>query len=345
MKKINLLLLIGSFLQQTAFSQEVPQTQKIVITKIAATWCPPCGGTAWDRFERINEEYAGKAVMLTAHPSRSSKLHAPEAIDFSNNLPQAFGQPLFYVNRSKYTTNDILANTEASVSTANEASPLANTGIIATIKGNILEVSAKVKFFQEGGGDYYLSLLVIEDGVIEQQASRGSEAVHKRVLRSSLMGGTFGQEIASGTIAVDTEYTFVDTKTLETKWVAENLEVAAIIWKKVDDAYEFVNAHSENVSFSTSVNFLETAGVNMALSPTILRENATIFINSPVALSDINIQLFNIAGQPIQSIFSGNLNGGLHQFMIDKTNLAASGVYFLQMEAAGSAISRKFMVE
>lgn len=345
MKKVNLLLLIGIFLQQIAFGQEVPQTQKIVITKIAATWCPPCGGTAWDRFEKINEEYAGKAVILTAHPSRTSKLHSPEAIDFSNNLPQAFGQPLFYVNSAKYTTNTILDNAEASINNANEVSPMANTGITATIKDNALEVNAKVKFFQEGDGAYYLSLLVIEDGVIEQQASRGSEAVHKRVLRSSLMGGTFGQEIASGTISADTEYTFADTKTLETKWVAENLEVAAIIWKKVDFGYEFVNAHSENVSFSTSVNFLETAGVNMSLSPTILRENATVSINAPIALEDLTIRLFNIAGQPVQTIFSGNLNDGFYQFIIDKTHLTASGVYFLQMEAAGSVISRKLVVE
>lgn len=345
MKKVNLLLLLGLLFQQTSFSQEVPQTQKIVITKIAATWCPPCGGTAWDRFETINEKYAGKAIILTAHPSRSSRLHSPEAIDFSNNLPQAFGQPLFYVNSAKYTTNTILENAEASINQANEGSPIANTGITATIKDNTLEVKAKVKFFQAGDGDYYLSLLVIEDGVIEQQASRSSEAVHKKVLRSSLMGGTFGQEIANGAIAADTEYTFTDTKELDPKWITDNLEVAAIIWQKIDGVYNFVNAHSDNVSFSTSVNFLETAGVNLSLSPTILRENATVSINTPIALDNLTIELFNIAGQPVQNIFSGNLNNGFHQFIIDKSHLTTSGVYFLQMENLGSVISRKLVVE
>ena len=345
MKKIYFPLFVALLTQIVVFGQEVPQEQKVVITKIAATWCPPCGGTAWDNFDVINDTYAGKAVMLTAHPSRSSKLHSPEAIDFSNNLPQAFGQPLFYLNRSKYTTNNIIQNTETAVSDAGNASPMANTGILATIKDNTLTVDAKVKFFQEGDGEYYLSLLVIEDGVIEEQAARGNDAVHKRVLRTSLMGGAFGQEIANGAIATDTEFKFSDSKELATDWNTENLEVAAIIWQKVNGAYEFVNAHVVETSFSTSVNFLETTGVQLSVMPTIVKEAATVSIVTPIAFDKVNIALFNTAGQQVQTIFAGSLDNGLHTFSIDKSNLTASGVYFLQMESKGSVISRKFVVE
>jgi len=112
MTKIYFPFFIGLLAQIVAFGQEVPQAQSLIITKIAATWCPPCGGTAWDRFDEINETYAGKAVMLTAHPSRTSKLHAPESIDFTGNLPQAFGQPLFYINQAKHTTGTIIQNTD-----------------------------------------------------------------------------------------------------------------------------------------------------------------------------------------------------------------------------------------
>lgn len=345
MKKIYFPLFVALLTQIVLFGQEVPQEQKIVITKIAATWCPPCGGTAWDNFDVINNTHAGKAVILTAHPSRSSKLHATEAIDFSNNLPQAFGQPLFYVNRSKYTTNNILQNAATAVNEATSASPMANTGMVATIKDNTLTVDAKVKFFQEGDGEYYLSLLVIEDGVIEEQANRGDNAVHKRVLRTSLMGGAFGQAIANGVIATDTEFNFSDSKTLEANWNTENLEVAAIIWQKVNEAYEFVNAHAVNASFSTSLNILETTGVQLSVTPTLLKETATISINAPIALNKVNIALFNTAGQQVQTVFSGPLNNGLHTFSIDKSNLSTSGVYFLQMESKGSVISRKLVVE
>ncbi|MFK7983042.1 MAG: Omp28-related outer membrane protein [Saprospiraceae bacterium] len=347
MQKIYFPLLFVLFIQGAVFGQEVPQEQKIVITKIAATWCPPCGGTAWDNFDVINDTYAGKAIMLTAHPSRSSKLHAPESIDFSGNLPQAFGQPLFYINRTKYTTSTILENTEAAINEANNVTPIANTGLNATISDNLdlLQIKAKVKFFQEGDGAYYLSLLVLEDGVIEEQANRGNSAVHKRVLRSSLMGGTFGQEIASGLIAADTEFNFTDSKTLEANWNTDSIEVAAIIWQKVEGVYEFVNAHSVNVSFSTSTNFLETAGVNFSVQPTLIQETATISIDSPIAFDKVNVAIFNTAGQQVQSVFSGALNTGLHSFSINKSNLGGSGIYFLQMESEGSVISRKIVVD
>lgn len=345
MKKIYFPLLLVLFLQITVFGQEVPKEQKVVITKIAATWCPPCGGTAWDNFDVINDTYEEKAIMLTAHPSRSSKLHATESIDFSSNLPQAFGQPLFYINRTKYTTSTILQSTETAITDAGSVTPMANTGITATIKDNTLEVKAKVQFFQEGDGEYYLSLLVLEDGVIEEQANRGNAAVHKRVLRSSLMGGTFGQAIATGVIAADTEFNFSDSKTLEAGWNTENLEVAAIIWQKVEGAYEFVNAHSVNTSFATSTNFLETSGVNFSVQPTIIQETATIAIDAPIAFEKVNLAIFNTAGQQVQTVFSGSLNNGLHTFSIDKSGLTASGVYFLQMESKGAVISRKLVIK
>lgn len=348
MKKIYFPLLVGLLTQIVVFGQEVPQEQKVVITKIAATWCPPCGGTAWDNFDALNDTYAGKAILLTAHPSRTSKLHAPESIDFSSNLPQAFGQPLFYINRSKYTTNTILENTATAINNANSAAPMANTGIIATIKDNTLEVKAKVKFFQEGDGEYYLSLLVIEDEVMEQQASRGNPAVHKRVLRSSLMGGTFGQAIANGVIAADTEFNFSDSKALEANWNTENLEVAAIIWQQVNGAYEFVNAHSVNTSFSTSINLLETSGLELTVTPNPIRETATINIDAPIGFDKVNIALYNSVGQQVQSIFTGDLSNGQHTFFLNKNNLppnTVSGLYFLKMESNGSVISRSLVIE
>ena len=35
------------------FSQDVPEVQQSLITKITATWCPSCGGWGWTFFENI----------------------------------------------------------------------------------------------------------------------------------------------------------------------------------------------------------------------------------------------------------------------------------------------------
>lgn len=345
MKKFYFFLIIGFLSQMTAFGQEVAQEQQVVISKIGATWCPNCGLSAWDNFTTIHDEFDGQAVILSLHPSRSSRLHAPEAIDLSENLPQAFGQPLFYVNRTKYATGSIVQNTGVAVENAKNATPLANTGITATIKNGQLEVDAKVKFFQEGNGDYFLSLLVVEDGVVEIQSQRGSDAIHKKLLRTSLLGGTFGQMIGSGTIPADSEFTFSDTKEMEADWDRDNLEVAAIIWQKVDNNYEFVNAYSVDASFSTAVNFLEKSGVDLTIAPTLLKTSATVSLASPIQLDQVDIAIFAANGQQIKTLYAGNIAQGKQTFTIQRADLPASGVYFLRMESKGSVLSRKLVVE
>lgn len=345
MKKILLLFVLGFALQINGFSQDVPQEQKVVITKIGATWCPNCGTQAWDNFTALTDDYANKAVILSIHPSTSSQLHAPESIDFSKNLPSAFGQPLFYVSRTKYRTGEILANAATAINEAENASPVVNAGVTATIKNNTLEVQTKVKFFKEGSGDYYLSLLVVEDGVIEYQSQRGNDANHKKLLRSSLTGGTFGQPIFNGAIDANTEFTFTDSKAIDGNWNTENLEVTAIIWKKVEDTYEFENANSVDAALSTSVNFLETAGVNLTIAPTIIKESAIVTLATPIELDKVNLAIYNTAGQQITHLFSGALSQGLQNFTIQKSDLKNSGIYFLQMESNGSVISRKLIVE
>ncbi len=345
MKKFCLLLFMGVIAHLTAFSQDVPQTQQIVISKIGATWCPNCGTTAWDNFTTLHNEFNDKAVILSLHPSRSSRLHSPESIELAENLPQSFGQPLFYVNRTKYATGSIVQNARQAIEDGNAAAPLANTGINATIKDGMLQVDAKVKFFQEGNGDYFLSLLIVEDGVIEVQSQRGSDANHKKLVRTAMMEGTFGQAIGSGAIAAESEFTFSDAKAIEEDWNTENLEVAAIIWQKVGDNYEVVNGNSVDASFSTSVNFLEQSGVALEIAPTLVKASATITLTTPVDFDKANVGVFNTAGQQVNTIFSGILKSGTHNYTIQRADLKASGIYFLRMEANGSVLSKKLIVE
>ena len=103
MKKNYLLFLISVLFSGYTFGQEVVQKQNMLITKITATWCPNCGTESWDHKKEIIATYPD-VVFLSAHSSTSSKLHAPAARDYVENLPNAFGQPIFYINRERYTT-------------------------------------------------------------------------------------------------------------------------------------------------------------------------------------------------------------------------------------------------
>ncbi|MEM1119196.1 MAG: Omp28-related outer membrane protein [Bacteroidota bacterium] len=329
----------------TSFGQEVPETQQVVISKIGATWCPNCGLAAWDNFTVLHDDFGGKAVILSLHPSSSSSLHTPESKDLVDNLPQAFGQPLFYVNRTKYQTEEILTNTETAVSAAENVAPMANVGINAIIEHDNLVVDAKVKFFQAGDGDYFLSLLVVEDGVVANQSRRGSDAVHKKLLRTALLGGTFGQEITTGAVAANSEFTFSDTKVMAEGWNIDNLEIAAVIWQKVGDTYEVVNGNSVDVALSTSTNFLEATGVELSISPTILATDVTVTLSTPIRLTDAKIAIYTAAGQEMAVLATGVLEAGPQTFPLHRANLSTAGVYFLSLETSEGVLTRKVVVK
>jgi hypothetical protein len=346
MKKVYLLSILFFTLTMTSFGQIVSPAQKVVITKIGATWCPNCGAAAWDNFDEMTKTYSGRAVFVNIHPSSSSALHAPVAIDFAANLPNAWGQPLFYINREKYNTSNVIDNAGNAIITAEGKIPLANTGINARILGNTLNVDAKVQFFKEGNGDYYLSLLIIEDGAVANQANRGSDMAHKQILRGVVTGNTLRVPIANGKVAANSEFEFAASTTIEAGWNADNLEVIGIIWEKGgDDFYEFINVEEIPAVFSTSINFLEESGVKMQVNPTIMAENATIQLDLPEAIADITIDIFNASGQLVHAVYSGDLAFGRHHFSIGKEELKGKGLFFVRLEKDGSTINKKLIVE
>ena len=326
-------------------AQEVPETQKIIITKIGATWCPNCGLAAWDHFEELNEMFKTTAVLLNIHPSRSSALHAPEAIVFSENLPQAWGQPLFYINRTKYATSQIMRAAADAIMDMESVKPVANTGIRASFNENELKVTARTLFFQPAQGAYYLSLFVVENDVIASQSSRGANAIHKKVLRQAISPSTFGDLLHNGTIDQNASFSVEHTIEIADDWNRENLEIAALIWKKTENVFEFVNAHSQSPSFSTRTNELEMPGVQLSVTPTIIQESGTIYLDLPKALEEIQIEVFNISGQLVFPLFSGNLTPGKHIFELNRSKLAESGIFILKISQGGSTISRKFVTK
>lgn len=345
MKKIYLFVLFAVTLTFSLTAQEIPQKQTVVITKIGATWCPNCGTTAWDNFTTLNANHASDAVIISVHPSRSSALHSTESIAYTENLPQAWGQPLFYVNRDKYSTNQILSNAATAISSTSSAAPMANTGLDVQLTGTNLEVYAKVKFFEAGNGEYYLSLLIIEDGVIAQQANRGSDANHKKLLRGSMTDSAFGQSFSTGAVPANTEFEFNLSKELPENWQTGNIEVAAIIYQKVGDDYQFINAHTVDAQLVTSINILEKIGAAMTIAPTIIQHTGNVTIELPEALDKVDLSIYNIGGQRVHQVSNGNLSAGSHNFSIEKNQLGSGGIYFLKMEKDGSVISKKFVVE
>jgi len=346
MKKNYLPLLISLLLSGYSFGQEVVQKQNMLVTKITATWCPNCGTGAWDNKKEIIANYPD-ATFLSTHISTSSKLYSSTARDYARNLPNAVGQPIFYVNRDRFNTGSILNAVEETQQTDQSQSPVANTGLEMKMEGQVLNVKAKVQFFEPANGEFYLSLFVIEDKVMETQASRGSGPVeHSRILRGRVTSSTFGVLIADGSINANDTYDFRINRQIPEEWNQENLEVAAIIWQKNGDIYEFVNTQAiTDFSVFTSVNELEAAGVELTVNPTLLSTQSTVAISLPSAQANISLQLLNTNGQLITQLFSGDLSGGTHHFPLTKPAALAAGIYLVRMEKGGHSITEKIVVK
>ncbi len=345
MKKIYLLVLICSFFSLPLFAQEVPERQKIVITKIGATWCPICGGAAWDNFKTLIEKHPNDAVYLAAHISSLSKLYSPAAEEYSSNLPGAFGQPLFYANKEKYSTNGLISSAERKMAEVRNQPPIASAGLIATFDHTNIHVKAKVKFFQATEGAYYLSLFLVEDEVIEDQTNRGNDVPHSKIMRIALTPNTFGEVVATGTISPNKEINLTASAPLNASWNTDNLEVAAILWRaEGNNGFAYINSHSVNASFSTSINILEKIGVQLAINPSIIEKSAVVQLKLPSALNTVNLSVFGITGRKILRIFEGNLAAGTHSFPLNKSALPYNGLYFLSVEKDGQSISKKIVI-
>jgi len=239
---ITLLLVASTHLHVSA--QEVDQSQKSIITKISATWCPPCGGWGWDFFDVLLEDHEDDVLVISNH--YSGDLRNPTASAIEENFKNV-GQPSFYLgNQDQNVTSSNTAMRRTSIAERVDAqaalTPTANTGIYTRLDDRMLHVDARTVFFTDADGDYYLNIYVVEDKVIADQASRGNDVEHSAILRTGLDENAFGIELVSGSAnqgdAIEMDFDFE----IPSDWNIDNMTLASIIWKLEDDGtYTYVN--------------------------------------------------------------------------------------------------------
>jgi hypothetical protein len=344
MKKFLLLFVFIGF-GISGFSQDVVEVQKSLVTKRTATWCPFCGQWGWELFDGIIEDNSDKAVYMAAHFG-GSMLENPTSLALVSNLGGA-GQPRFFFN------NEFISASSSSIGAARTTfqnkiddafatSPIANTGLEATIEDDMLTVKSKVRFFQEATGEFYMGLYVVEDGVVANQAGISGQAVHKKVLRGAFTDDHFGDLLDNGTIAADTE--FDNTYTLAIPdYNVEEVEIAAVIWRKVGTFYNVVNVWSTtDIEEGTATSTEEVAAVmNASLLPTIALQQSTLQLDlaSP---KEVQISVYNMLGQAVQRVYTGSLPEGRSQFEITRPG---RGTFLVQVQSNDQLLTRKVLFQ
>ncbi len=347
------LLLLLTF--QWSFAQEitVPETQQSLVTKHTATWCPNCGTVAWDVFESLVTDLTSDAILVAAHRSRSSDLYSKVGEDFLTNMPGVVYQPEFFVNEEKFGGNyqTLADNIKNQVTTNASQSPIAQTGIQLLVNedgSGPLRVNTRTKFFQGTQGIYYLSIWLIEEEMVADQANRGTDVVHKQVLRKALTEASFGVEIAVDIIDAGTEVMKSFEYEFEEGQDIKNLEIAAIVWKKEGERYAYVNGNS-STTFSTvsttSTNVLESRLESFTITPNLIDSEGMIELELNQRLENAQLNLYNVFGQLVQPVFSGNMESGVNRFMLNAETVQNSGMYLVNLRTKEGTLTRKVIIK
>ncbi len=325
-----------------ATSQEVPEQQMPLVTKVTATWCPFCGAWGWNAFEKLYNENQEKAILISNH--FSGDLRNPTAEAFGDNL-EAFGQPIFYLNNdnlsfSSSTFSSKADDAKSSIEEQYGMSPVANSGIIASLSGNELMVEAKTQFFQETSGDYYVGVYIIENGVINFQSSRGNNAFHKNVLRAGMSSNAFGVNLDNGNFLAGTAIDKSFSMTLDENWNVDNILLATMIWKKEGEKYIYVNGNLIKDWLSTTSTADLEEVLDVKLWPSIAQDNINLSFNA----SDtriISLDIISQEGKVIRRHQPSVDNNHQYTFQVDQMT---SGTYYLQIKTEKGAASRSFIV-
>ncbi len=259
MKKLTLLLL-AFVLVVSACKKDEEETQddnsglnptakqKGFAINYTATWCGHCGNWGAPLIHSYAKD-APDGVAICAHAS-GDPMNNSLYNSFTQDRTTGGGIPSFWVGDDKTTDKMAMKNLLA------KGDAIAGVDISYSKDGNTMKIKTKVKFFNAGSGDYYLSVLVLEDG-IDGSSSAGQykqsgtsqsypndDYKHDFVLRaSSINGNAYGELIVSNP-AKDKEISKDYSISLDAGW--KNVYPVAIIWKKESSGaapqYKFINA-------------------------------------------------------------------------------------------------------
>ena len=343
-----LFLLTFSLGLQAQETLEVPHTQMPVITKIAATWCPPCGSWGWTFFEHLLEDNSEKAVIFVAH--HSGDLINEVASALTTNYGATY-QPEYFVNgvdqavTSGNTTAKRMEIKEIVDQTA-LMSPIAQTALEATYFEENINLNFKTEFFQSTSGAYYLGLYLVEKIVIADQAPMGSNVEHENIIRKELTNNNFGTLLASGDIGEGSTIEHSLTFPLN-DYMPENLEIISIIWKKEGNSYLVLNANKDSdVEFAMPVAtaFQEIEKTAFKVNPTIITNHANIDFRLNTALFG-NISLLDVSGRVVEVLYRGILNEGQNSLDLTRSDDFPAGIYFVRLQIGDEVLSRKVVLK
>lgn len=305
-------------------------TNKPLISKRTADWCPNCGNWGWSfKVAMLEEISSDQANIIAIHHSGNLMNEVSSAL--VNNFGGA-GQPRFYLNNTDIGASssnwmDKLETLKADVATANAEIPSVGIDVYA-FPGNENEYISKINLHinEALDGEYYVGAYLIINDLEHPQSGSVTDNIHQRILLDAFTDDPFGTLVGDGPILegvmnFDVTKTFTDVPELPT-------DVLVVVWKKEGDAYIVeTTGVIENVQDLTSSNkdVAWFASANAFYSA----NQISLSLESLNEIGDYQIRLVTSSGQEVYSnndrANSSNLNTTI------STSDLPNGNYFLNV--------------
>jgi len=326
MKQIFTLLILFTI----AFSSNAQSfTNKPLLSKRTADWCPRCGDWGWSMKLAMLEEFStDEATIVALH--YSGGLVNDVAFEIVENFNSA-GQPRFFLNNTDLgisSTNwmDKLETLKADVAALNAEIPSIGIDLHA-YPGSTNEIITNLDLHitQALDGEYYVGAYLVINDLDHPQAGNVTDNIHKKLLTDAFTDDPFGTLIGNGPIAegvmnFDISKTFSELPDLP-------YDVVVVVWKKDMDTYVIeTSSVIENVQALTSSDEIDwVASANAFYNA----DQISLSLESLNEIGDYQIRLISSNGQEVYSNKS-SANSASINANISTTDLP-NGNYFLNV--------------
>jgi Outer membrane protein Omp28/Secretion system C-terminal sorting domain len=348
MKKLSLSIIALIVLSITASAQTAPNTNVPIVNKMTATWCGPCGDWGWTLFEDIITDNKAKAIIMGTYGSSSSDMYNAVADAMKADFCPSAGWPAFCVNGINNTAyasgggiypSTTQSNCKSSCDSFAALAPAASTGYMVTKSGAVTTIKTQTKFWNAASGDYYVGVYFIEDKVLNTQNGQTGIVEHHYVLRGSATT-SWGNSILNGAATVGQTFNKDFTYTIPSTWVAANLQIVTILWKKVGSDYQFINANNA-ANFPASITSIADAK-NIAVYPNPSNTETNIHINLEDH-ANVSYTISDLQGRTIVNQVPQYRRFGSHILPINTANWA-NGNYMLHLTVDAKQYATQIVV-
>jgi len=219
-----------------------PEERKALVSKVTATWCPPCGEWGSKEYHDAVDSAKGDAVAMVIHTS-GDPMYNPMSDVFEAKY-DITGVPTLIVNDEG--TFSSAGSMVGAVKTFVSEEPSVSAISILEIKNDKAIITAQTRWFAEMTGQIYCAVYLLEDGIKEPQATTTgyiADYVHDHVFRTSASGEMFGEAVLNGDAWVGKTENLSYEVDLDPSWNQNNLYAVTVLWRVGASGYEFLNAY------------------------------------------------------------------------------------------------------